>query len=81
MTKKAFISLEGMCYEERLRTPGYSGFERGRPRGHLTALCLPLRRGTGGGRASLCSLSPQTGHVARHKAVSGDVQVGTRDGC
>lgn len=72
MAKKAFISLEGLCYEERL----FSGFERRRPRGHLAALCLPLRRGTCG------SLLPvTTDRTCQFTKLYRDVQEGTRGGC
>ncbi|KAK4810838.1 hypothetical protein QYF61_008810 [Mycteria americana] len=48
--------LEGMSYEERLRTLGLSSLERRRPRGDLIALYSFLRRGSGEGGADLFSL-------------------------
>jgi len=48
--------LEGMDYEEQLRTLGLSSLEKRRPRGNLLALCSFLRRGRGEGGADLFSL-------------------------
>ncbi|KAK4806869.1 LOW QUALITY PROTEIN: hypothetical protein QYF61_012590 [Mycteria americana] len=48
--------LEGMSYEERLRTLGLASLERKRLRGDLVALYGFLRRGSGEGGADLFSL-------------------------
>ncbi|KAK4827007.1 hypothetical protein QYF61_013141 [Mycteria americana] len=48
--------LEGMSYQEQLRTLGLSGLERRRLRGDLIALYSFLRRGSGEGGADLFSL-------------------------
>ena len=48
--------LEGMAYEEQLRTLGLSSSEKRRPRGYLLALCSFLRRERGEGGADLFSL-------------------------
>ena len=48
--------LEGMSYEERLRTSGLSSVEKRRLRGDLIALYSFLRRGSGEGGADLFSL-------------------------
>jgi len=48
--------LEGMAYEERLRTLGLSSSEKRRLRGDLIALCSFLRRGSGERGADLFSL-------------------------
>lgn len=48
--------LEGMPYEERLRTRGLCSLEKKRPRGDLLALCNSLGRGSTGGDAGLFSL-------------------------
>ena len=48
--------LEGMSYEERLRTLGLSSLEKRRLRGDLVALCSFLRRGRREGGADLFSL-------------------------
>ncbi|KAK4810648.1 hypothetical protein QYF61_007385 [Mycteria americana] len=48
--------LEGMSYEERLRTLGLSGLEKRRLRSDLIALYSFLRRGSGEGGADLFSL-------------------------
>ena len=50
--------LEGMSYEERLRTLGLSSLEKRRLRDNLIALCSFLRRGSREGGAELFSLVP-----------------------
>ncbi|KAK4828082.1 LOW QUALITY PROTEIN: hypothetical protein QYF61_023142, partial [Mycteria americana] len=55
---KLVKGLEGMSYEEWLRSLGLSSLERRRPRGDLTALCSFLRRGRGEGGAGVSSLVP-----------------------
>ncbi|KAK4824078.1 hypothetical protein QYF61_010589 [Mycteria americana] len=53
---KLVKGLEGMSYEERLRTLGLSRLETRRLRGDLMALYSFLRRGSGEGGADLFSL-------------------------
>ncbi|KAK4827981.1 hypothetical protein QYF61_022683 [Mycteria americana] len=53
---KLVKGLEGISYEERLRTSGLSSLEKRRPRGDLTALYSFLRRGRGERGADLFSL-------------------------
>ncbi|KAK4830125.1 hypothetical protein QYF61_008552 [Mycteria americana] len=53
---KLVKGLEGMSYEEWLRTLGLSNLEKRRLRGNLIALCSFLRRGHGEGGADLFSL-------------------------
>jgi len=48
--------LEGMSWEEWLRTQGLSSLEKRRLRGDLIALSSFLRRGRGEGRAEVLSL-------------------------
>ena len=48
--------LEGMSYEEQLRTLGLSSLEKRSLRGNLLALYSFLRRGSGEGGADLFSL-------------------------
>jgi len=48
--------LEGMSYEERLRTFGLSGLEKRRLRGNLTILYDFLRRGSKEGGSPVLSL-------------------------
>ncbi|KAK4827341.1 hypothetical protein QYF61_016788 [Mycteria americana] len=52
---KLVKGLEGMSYEELLRTLGLSGLEKRRLRGHLIARYSFLRRGSGEGGADLFS--------------------------
>ncbi|KAK4831143.1 hypothetical protein QYF61_015446 [Mycteria americana] len=53
---KLVKGLEGMCYEERLGTLGFSSLEKRRLKGKLIALYGFLRRGSGEGGADLFSL-------------------------
>ncbi|KAK4806132.1 hypothetical protein QYF61_001055 [Mycteria americana] len=53
---KPVEGLEGMSYEERLRTLGFSSLEKRRLRGNLIALYSFLGRGSGEGGADLFSL-------------------------
>ena len=53
---KLVKGLEGMSYEEWLRTLGFSSLQKRRLRGDLIALCSFLRRGSGEGGADLFSL-------------------------
>ncbi|KAK4832963.1 hypothetical protein QYF61_026789 [Mycteria americana] len=53
---KLVKGLEGMSYEEWLRTLGLSSLEKRRLRGDLIAPCSFLRRGSGEGGADLFSL-------------------------
>ncbi|KAK4823932.1 hypothetical protein QYF61_008318 [Mycteria americana] len=53
---KVVKGLEGMPYEEQLRTLGLSSLERRRLKGNLMALYSFLRRGSGEGGADLFSL-------------------------
>ena len=53
--------LEGMPYEERVRTLGLSSLEERRLRGNHIALYSFLRRGSGEGGADLCCLVPCDG--------------------
>ncbi|KAK4818188.1 hypothetical protein QYF61_008572, partial [Mycteria americana] len=53
---KLVKGLEGMSYEEWLRTLSLSSLEKRRLRGDLIALCSFLRRGSGEGSADLFSL-------------------------
>jgi len=53
--------LEGMACEERLRTLGLSGLEKGRLRGDLISLQSFPRRGSGEGGAELFSLGSGDG--------------------
>jgi len=54
--KKLVKGLEGMSYEEQVRTLGLSSLENRRIRDALTALYSFLRRGHGEGGADLFSL-------------------------
>jgi len=69
---KLVTVLEGMVYEERLRTKGLSGLEKRRLRGNLIALCSFLRRGRGEGGVELFSGVSND----RIKAAPGEVQTG-----
>ena len=53
---KLVKGLEGMSYEEQLRTLGLSGLEKRKLSGNLIALYSFLRRGSGEGGADLFSL-------------------------
>ena len=53
---KLVKGLEGMSYEEQLRTLGLSSLEKMRLRGNLIALYSFLRRGSGEGAADVFSL-------------------------
>ncbi|KAK4819741.1 hypothetical protein QYF61_010835 [Mycteria americana] len=53
---KLVTGLEGMSYEEWLRSLGLSSLEKRRLRGNLIAFCSFLRRGCGEGGADLFSL-------------------------
>ncbi|PKU43025.1 hypothetical protein llap_6660 [Limosa lapponica baueri] len=54
--RKLVEVLEGMPYEDRLRTLDLSSLEERSPRGDLIALCTFLRRESGEGGADLFSL-------------------------
>jgi len=55
---KLVKGLEGMSYEEQLRTLGLCSLEKRRLRGNLIALCSFLRRRCREGGAELFSLVP-----------------------
>ena len=64
--------LEGMSYEERLRTLGLSSLEKRRLRGNLIALSSFLRRGSGEGGANLfCLVSSDRTHGNGSKMCQG----------
>ena len=62
-TTKLVKGLEGMSYEEQLKTLGLSSLGKRRLRGDLIALCSFPRRGSGEGGADFFSLYPVIGHV------------------
>jgi len=72
--------LEGMAYEERLRTLGLPSLEKRRLRGNLIALCSFLRRGSGKGGASFFSLvSSNRMHGNGSKLYQGSFRLDIRD--
>ena len=71
--------LEGMSYEEQLRTLGLSSLERRRLSGDLIALYSFLRRGSGEGGADLFSLgSSDRTHGNGSKPRQGKFRLGIR---
>ncbi|KAK4826122.1 hypothetical protein QYF61_005274 [Mycteria americana] len=76
---KLVKGLEGMYYEEQLRTLGLSSLEKRTLRGDLTTLYIFLRRGSGEGGADLFSLgSSDRMHGNGSKLCQGRFRLGIR---